>query len=899
MSNSLLATKLHIPPVSLKRVARPRLLARLTEGLTYSLTLISAPAGFGKTTLLGEWHTSDEGKGFPLAWLSLDTDDNDPLRFFTYVIAALTKLEEEICETTLPLLQSLEPPPVKVIVTALINDWGKVSFPFALVLDDYHIISSPPIHEALGYLLDHLPSQMHLVILTRADPLLPLARLRARNQLVELRAGDLRFTNDEAAAFLNRTMGLNLSAEDISILEQRTEGWIAGLQMAALSMRGRQDLPSFIAAFTGDHRFILDYLTEEVLQRQPERIRKFLLQTSILDRMSGPLCDAVVERTAEDQLATNNLLNSQMILEELERANVFVVPLDDERRWYRYHHLFADLLRNHLRQTQSHLVIELHRRASRWFEQNGLIEEAVRHALAAQDYDLARRLIHQIASELWGRGEVRTMLGWFKTIPPPVLRSQPKSCIAYAASLTVAGQFDSAQVWLRHAEKFLYPNSDGAIDPATAVYLSTTLDIYRSVIARFSGDLTKAIALSQRALEQTDQDNARAYGIVLLFHGHAQFYAGNDDVANRILVQAIETTRASGHIAACLNASHHLAQLRVLQGRLREARAIYHQAIELVAQQKHPVFVGVERSGMGQLYCEWNDLATAIGYVQDGLQLAETGGDIFFLRDAYIARARLAQAQGNLDEALAFAQKGEQIARTCPGSTDIAYLQAWQARLQVAKGDLAAAGYWLETCELVAENKVDFLHDFAHLTFARILLAQGKVGEAEQLLARLLESAESVGRMGRVIETLVIQSLACQAKGDLPHALAALARALDHAESEGYVRTFLDEGAPMINLLRHAGSRGIAPQYVARLLSEFDRTEGAAITAKQPLIDPLSERELEVLRLVAAGKSNDEVAEELVLATGTVKKHLSNIFGKLNAQNRTECVARARELRLL
>ena len=608
------------------------------------------------------------------------------------------------------------------MITALIN--GVNAFPrdFALVLDDCHVITNPAIHEALAYLLDHVPPNMHLVMLTRSDPPIHLAKLRVRGDLVELRTGDLRFSTEEAIIFLNAVMDLNLSDENVSALDQRTEGWIVGLQMAALSMQGKADTTGFIEAFTGSNRYILDFLSEEVIQRQPKSIQTFLLQTSILDRLTGSLCDAVLGETH----------NSAQFLVELERKNLFLIPLDDERQWYRYHHLFSDLLFQFLKQTEPTIVDALYERAAAWLEGNGYVENAIGYALKAQDYDLATRLMLQIKNSLWNRGEVHLLLDWLKTLPEELVRSQPELCLAYAGCYLLVGYFDIAEKWLQWMEDDLGPIT--ASDRYEAVWIQKIL-IYRSVCARFRGDFAAAIALGQSGLDKTPGTAVRDRGSALLFLGHAHFYAGNTDTAEGVLIDAVQTLQASGHTMACLNARHYLAQLWVQRGRLHKAREIYEQAILYSREQGKTVYSGIEYIGLGDLKREWNQLEPASAEVQRGLALAEKGGFILTLMDVYLARVRLALSQKDWEAAWKYIQKAEQLAHRSPTSIEIAYLQAWRARLNLAQGKLAEAETWAEIVE--AEMKgaeitrpLDPMREFALLTLARIWLAQGKTSQA-------------------------------------------------------------------------------------------------------------------------------------------------------------------------
>jgi len=881
--NYLLNTKLYFPSPRLNLVPRPRLVERLEKGLSCPLTLISAPAGYGKTTLMSEWHAGT-GSNYPATWFSIDSGDNNQFRFWGYVAAALETLDQGLTGNVASLLQLSQFPPAEELITAIVNSVSGFPKNFALILDDYHTITSPEIHQYLTCLVDHIPPQMHLVLLTRTDPLLPLARLRASGQLIELRADDLRFKNEELTQFFNTAMGLNLNAENISALEQRTEGWIAGLQMAALSMQGKDDVYGFIKAFTGNNRYVMDYLAEEVLQQQPEVIRTFLLRTSILERLTGPLCDAVTGQQ-----------DGELTLAELERRNLFIVSLDDERRWYRYHHLLADLLLMHLKQARIDSLNELYIQAANWCEHNDYLEEAVHYALAARDYELSARLISQVKDRIWGTGAARTMLEWMKMLPEEFTRSHPQYCMSYAAGLTITGYTDEAEKWLQVVEDHLHtvktPSERERLMPAE-------IFIYRSVGARFRGNFSDAVTFSQRGIELLPGKNLRGEGIATLFLSHAYFYAGDTNMAEKTLLKAIQTNLASGHVAACLNAYHHLAQLRVLQARLHEAKEVYQQAIEFSEGQSQPVFVGVEHTGMGDLKREWNDIAAAVEEICQGVYLAEAADDIFFLRDAYLAASRLALSQRDWEKAQDFVYKAEQVVRRNPESVDIGFVQACRARLQLAYGNTQAAINWAQGCGLSVDDDLSFLNEFGHLCLARVFLLKGNLPEAERLLKRLIQAAEAGGRMGRVIEILIVLSLVKQAQGKLKPAIEVLDRALALAEPEGYIRVFLDEDKPMQDLLRRAASKGVHPAYVRQLLSGVVPLDNE-VKPTQPPIEILSIRELELLSLIATGYANKEIAAELFITLGTVKRHTVNIFNKLDVKNRTEAVAKARELKLL
>jgi LuxR family maltose regulon positive regulatory protein len=893
MSTSLLATKLYFPQARTKLVSRPRLIEQLSTGLRKPLTLISAPAGYGKTTLLSDWRARF-GREYPLAWLSLDPDDNNLARFLTYVSAALETLDPRLPQDLVSQLHLPQLPPMEELITALIN--GVNAFPqdFALVLDDCHVITNPAIHEALAYLLDHLPPKMHLVMLTRSDPPIHLAKLRVRGDMVELRADDLRFTSEESTIFLNVVMNLKLSGENVSALDQRTEGWIVGLQMAALSMQGKEDTTDFIRAFTGSNRYILDFLSEEVIQRQPKSIQTFLTQTSILDRFTGSLCDAVL---GEAQ-------NSAQVLVELERKNLFLIPLDDERQWYRYHHLFSDLLFQSLKQIQPEILNALYERAAAWLEGNGYLENAIGYALKAQDYDLATRLMLQIKNTLWNRGEVRMLINWLNTLPEELVRSQPELCLAYAGCHLLVGYFDVTEKWLQLMEDDLGPIT--ASDRYEAVWIQKIL-IYRSVCARFRGDFAAAIALGQSGMDKTPSTAVRDRGSALLFLGHAHFYAGNTDTAEQVLIDAVQTLQASGHTMACLNARHYLAQLWVQRGRLHEACEIYEQAILYAKEKGTPVYSGIEYVGLGDLKREWNQLEAAAAEIQQGLVLAEKGDFILTLMDVYPARVRLALSQKDWEAAWKYIQKAEQLAHRSPTSVEIEHLRAWQARLQLAQGNLVEAGLWAETKGAEIAESLDPQRESELLTVARIWLAQGRTDQAASLLERIQTAAENAGRHGRALEAQMLQALADQAAGKEKQAVEKIVLVLARAEQEGYVRLFIDEGAPMAILLYKVATQTKPDirNYAERLLAAYyqEQAERPVTLVKalpgDALIEPLSKREVEVLRLIAEGCPNKEIAAQLVISIGTVKRHALNIFTKLDVKNRTEAVARARELNML
>jgi LuxR family maltose regulon positive regulatory protein len=930
MSVPILATKLYIPPPRPKIVLRPRLIERLNESLSANrkLTLISAAAGFGKTTLVSEWIA---GCGRPAAWLSLDEEDNDATRFLTYLIAAMQTIAPNIGAGSLAVLQSPQPPPIESLLTALLNEIAAVPDNFILVLDDYHLLDSKPVDETLAFLLEHLPPRMHLVITTREDPHLPLARLRARGQLTELRSADLRFSPAEAADFLNPVMGLNLSAENITALETRTEGWIAGLQLAALSMQGRSDAASFIRSFTGSHHFVLDYLLEEVLERQPEPVRNFLLQTAILDRLNGSLCDAV---TAQD--------GGRGMLETLDRGNLFVVPLDDRREWYRYHHLFADVLQAHLIAAQPGQVPALHRRASEWYEQNGMRADAIRHALAAKDFERAATLIERTVPEMRRNRQAAAVmeLGWLKALPDELIRVRPVLCVDYAYALFGGGELDAVEAWLRNAERWLdtpagmreqpeVPAAGTCPEPRRRMIVVDEdefrrapgmIALLRGAQALARGDMPETEKNARRALDLAPADAPLMLGGAASQLGLVAWTSGDLDTARRMTADGMANVRLAGYTSSAIGGAIVLADIQVAQGRLHEAMTTYERALQWATEPAAPVLRGAADmyTGMSDLHREHNDLKTAAQLLLTGQALGELAG---LPQNPYrwrAAMARIREAQGDPDGALDLLDQAERLYDGA-FSPNVRPIAARKTRVWLAQGRLGEALGWAREQGLSAEDELSYLREFDHITLARVLLARYRsdhandsISGAKGLLERLLKAAEERGGKGSVIEILVLQAMACHAQGDVASALIPLQHALSLAEPEGYVRIFLDEGPSMMLLLREASAPEITPGCAAALLAAFEaekRPVPAVGTEKiedkpvlppaQPLIDPLSQREFTILQLIAQGLSNREIGERLFLALDTVKGHNRKIFDKLQVQSRTEAIARARELGLL
>jgi LuxR family maltose regulon positive regulatory protein len=905
MAGPLLATKLHVPRRRRGLVARPRLSERLSRGAESALTLLSAPAGFGKTTLLAQWLAAAPSGRRSVAWLSLDQRDNDPALFWTYLVGALNTAVQGAAASALSLLQPPQPP-TEVGLASLLNDLDVIPGDVVLVLDDYHVIEARDVQDGMAFLLEHLPPQIHLVIASRADPALPLARLRGRGQLVEIRAADLRFTPGEAAAYLNEVMGLVLTASDVAALEGRTEGWIAALQLAALSMQGREDIAAFIAGFAGDDRYIVDFLAEEVLQRQPEHVQRFLLQTSILDRLSGRLCDAV---TGQD--------GGKAKLAALERGNLFLVPLDDRRQWYRYHQLFADVLHARLLDEQPGDLPDLHRRASEWYEQNGEPSEAIRHALAAGDFERAADLVELAIPDMRRTRQESAVHGWLKALPGELVRVRPVLSVGLAGAMLAGGDFEGVEVRLRDAEWWL----DGATgirpgSPASSAEmvvvdgeefrrLPAIIELYRAALALSRGDVPGTVMHAGRALERSPEEEPLGRAAAAGLLGLAFWASGDLEAGHSAYAECMAGLRRAGHIADTFGCAIALADIRRAQGRLGEAMRTYEQALQRAPEQGGPVLRGTADMyvGLSEIHRERNDLQAA---THNLLRSQELGEHIGLPQNRYrwrVAMARIRQAEGDLSGALDLLNEAERL-YVGDYFPNVRPVPALRARVLVAQGELAAALGWGRERGLSVEDDLSYLHEFEHITLARVLLARYAADRAERsiqevtrLLERLLRAAEAGQRTGSVIEILVVQALAHQAREDVPAALASLQRAVTLAEPEGYVRIFADEGPPMTSLLRAVSKQGTAPNYVRRLLAAINKAEDST-PANNGLIEPLSARELDVLRLLGTDLGGPEIARNLIVSLNTVRTHTRNVYAKLGVNNRRAAVRRAKELDL-
>jgi LuxR family transcriptional regulator, maltose regulon positive regulatory protein len=898
---TVLETKLYVPRPRQGQVRRSRLTERLDRGTGAKLVLVSAPAGFGKTTLLTGWLAAvpADGRRRSAAWLSLDPGDNDPAHFWTYVIAGLRTLAPAMGASALDLLQAPQALPVQVVLTTLINDLGTIDGDVVLVLDDYHVIESREVHDGMTFLLDHLPPQLHLVIASRADPPLPLARLRARGELVEVRAADLRFTAEETASYLNEAMGLHLTEPDVEALAGRTEGWIAALQLAALSMQGRDDARDFIAGFAGDDRYVVDYLVEEVVQRQPAAVQDFLLRTSVLSRLSGPLCDAVADATG-----------GRAMLQTLERDNLFLVPLDDQRRWYRYHHLFADVLQARLLDEEPELLPELHGRASRWYADNGEPAEAIRHAMAGGDVERAADLVELSLAVVRRDRQEALLRAWLEALPDDVVRRRPVLCIAFAGSMLGTAEVAGVEARLRDAEHWVAemarhpdgPRPEGmvAVNEEELRRLPTWVAVYRAGLALALGDGEATIAHARRALSLREEEDLLALGAGTALIGLACWAEGDLATTHEAYVACLETFERAGHVADVLGIAITVGDIYVTWGRLGEAQRTYEDALRLASTLDGPP------RGTADMYVARSAVHHARGDVeaarQDLLRSQELGEHLGLPQNPYrwrVAKARVLEAEGDLDGALGLLDEAD---RCYVGdfSPRVRPVPALAARILVRKGRLDEVRDWARREGLSVDDELSYLREFEHVTLARALLAEGRTDEAVGLLDRLLAAAGAGGRTGTVIEVLVLEALARRQLGDLPAARSALGRALELAEPERHVRVFVDEGAAMAELLRVAASDRGASAYAQRLLADLGEPPRAA---RRPagggeLVEPLSEREHDVLRLLATDLSGPEIARRLVVSLNTVRTHTKNIYAKLGVNSRRAAVRRAEELGL-
>ena len=890
----LLETKLHVPRRRGGLVVRPRLTDRLRAATLPALTVVAAPAGFGKTTLLADWFTNARDHR-STAWVSLDAGDNDPTVFWSYVIAAVQTIAAGTGQRALAMLRSSQP--LEAVVASFLNDLSGADGEVVLVLDDYHVIESAPLHASVAYLLEHLPARAHLVLGGRADPPLPLARLRARGELLEVRAADLRFTAEETAAYLNEAMGLHLTADDVDALEARTEGWIAALQLAALSLKDRHDSSGFIASFAGDDRFVVDYLAEEVLERQPEDVRRFLLETAIMDRFTGPLCDAVTGASG-----------GKAMLERLDRANLFLVPLDDRRLWYRYHHLFADVLRARMADDRPERIDELHRRASAWYAAAGDQPEAISHAMAGHDFERAAELVELAALAMFRSRQEATSRRWLTALPVELFAARPVLSIQLVGALMVSGELAGVEPLLDSVERWLDPTVDRSaaivFDHAEFARLPAQVAVYRAALALIAGNTEATIEHAHRALAVADPSDDLPRGSAAALVGLAQWTIGDLDSGQRQYSESIASLTAAGHISDVLGCSLALADMQMTQGRLDDASRTYQAGLDLARANSTVRGTADMHIGLAHVLLEHNDLEAATQHMEISTQLGEHAGLPQHPYRWRVAAARLRRARGDLPAAIELLDEAERVYNT-DMSPSVRPVSAVKAQAQIAHGDIAAAQRWAAQRGLTADDELTYVREYEHLTLARVLIAQHAVDrddrpvdDAIRLLDRLLAAAQAGGRSGSAIEILIALTLAHQALGETATAAAAIEGALGYAETDGYVRVFLDDLPGLAAVLRSIAPTG-GGAYARRVLAAASADASpSAETPRQALVDDLSKRELDVLRLLRSDLSGPDIASELMVSLNTVRTHTKNIYMKLGVNNRREAVRRAAELGL-
>jgi LuxR family maltose regulon positive regulatory protein len=891
----LLETKLRAPRPRRGVVPRPRLGDRMPGAHAPALTLVSAPAGFGKTTLVTEWIARTSADGTPVAWVSLDPNDDDPAVFLAYVVAALQRVAPGLGDSAVSLIRA-SPTAVRDATALLLNDLDVCEQDVVLVLDDYHVIETVALHEALAFLVERLPPHVRVVIASRTDPPLPLARLRARGDLHEIRAADLRFTADEATRYLNDSMGLELGTGDVAALGARTEGWIAALQLAALSMQGRDDIGGFIAGFTGDDRFVVDYLVEEVLERQTDDVRTFLLQTAVLDRLTGPLCDAVTGR--RDGRAT---------LETLERRNLFLVPLDDRREWYRYHHLFADVLRARLLDEQPDEVAALHRRAGDWYADHGEPAPAIAHAMSGRDHARAAELIELAATDMRRARQEATLRRWLEALPDSTFAPRPVLALALVGARMATGDTTGVPALLEGVEAWLDPHDDAATEPivfdrAELARLPTQVAVYRSALALLAGDVSATTEHAGRALALADPTDHLARGSAAALLGLASWSVGDLHRARGNYADAVGCFVDAGYFPDVLGVSLALADIQIAQGRLGDAQRTYESGLRHAAEHAGLRGAADMHVGLAEVHFARDDLAAATRHLDASRALGEHAGLPQHAHRWRVAAARLHHAEGETDAALALLDEAARRYDT-DFSPAVQPVPAVTARVHLACGDLDAADRWARDHGLGADDEPVYVREYEHITLVRVLLARRdpqSLADAAALAQRLLAAANDGGRDGAAIELLVLLSLVHAAAGDRDSARVAVEEALVRAEPEGYVRVFVEEGAAMTALLRSVAVRGAAHDHAQRVLASLrgGPPPPASPPARRGLVEDLSARELEVLRLLRSDLSGPDIARELYVSLNTMRTHTKNIYAKLGVTNRREAVRRADELGL-
>ncbi|MFC7493631.1 MULTISPECIES: LuxR C-terminal-related transcriptional regulator [unclassified Nocardioides] len=907
MTDALVETKLLQPRPRREVVPRPRLAGLMNRASQAPVTLVSAPAGFGKTTLLSAWLAPDGPEPSPVAWVSLDERDRQPTSFWTYALLSLDRAVPGSGAAALTLLQSGQSP-VESVLAGVVNELSVHSGEVTLVLDDFHLADSVEVATGMTFLVEHLPPQLRLVISTRADPGLPLPRLRARGELVEVRAADLRFTGDEVATYLNDLNGFDLATSDLATLEARTEGWAAALQLAALSLRDLNDRSRFIAGFAGDDRFVVDYLADEVLSQQTEEVRRFLLDTSVLDRLTGPQCDAVTTLPAG--------MSGRAMLEALDRANLFLVPLDGSRTWYRYHHLFADVLRAHLLEERPGDFPLLHERAAGWYHDGGQPEAAVRHALAAGNVDRAVEFIELALPELQRGRREDVIRQWALELPGEVVRRRPVLAMGLVGGLMSSNDFTGVDLRLRDVERMLAEPEDlVVVDPVQLPRLPAEIEMYWSALALIGGDPAGAIARAEHAIAIAAPGDDLVVGATAALSGLASWTTGDIATAHRSYATSVAALARAGHIADVLGCSIAMADMELRLGRLREARRTFQHALELAETSSGPtVMRGTADMLVGLARVAWyhNDLPGAAEYLRRADELGEAAA---LAQNPYrwrVGMARLRAAEGDMTAALELLDEAERV-YVGDYSPNVQPIHATRARVLAARGDLAEARAWAMQHGVAADDELSYLHEYEHITLARVLMAEHAASgspellqEAVGLLDRLMVAADEGGRVGSMIELEVLRAVTLRGAEESDRALAALEHAIELAEPDNWVRVFVEAAPALGDLLGGLAARQPSSGYVRRLLEATSASGTDAVVAlgatrspRPELLDPLSDRELDVLRLLRSDLDGPAIARELVVSLNTVRTHTKHIYTKLGVNNRRAAISRAHQLGLL
>lgn len=880
MSEHLLTTKLFRPTSQSALVSRPHLFAQLDEGKKNKVILVSAPAGFGKTTLISTWVKQSN---MPVAWLSLDDTDNAPTVFLTYLIAALQTIHPDMGKTILPALRSPQPSAPRSVLARLISDIANQS-EILLVLDDYHLITSQAVHDILNQIIQHMPPNLHLVLATRTDPPLALPRLRGRQQLTELRTANLRFSLEETEHLLNHVKALNLPDKDIAALNLRTEGWITGLQMAVLSMQNRQDIHQFIESFTGSNRFILDYLLEEVLNHQPENIQDFLLKTSVLTKLSGDLCNAVSGDS-----------NSQNILEELERANLFIIPLDDKRHWFRYHHLFADLLRQRLGLNAPDSIPALHIRASRWYETNNDLGSAIEHALAAKEYERIIHLLKEYIQSIWEHGDQTRLSKWLAALPQYVIQDHPVILAHHAFALCFSGQHQEAEAQLQLVEKAIGTDSKPFSSMAATV---------RAFYSLYNNNIPVAANYANEALANLPADQHMWRALALSVQGDIHAFRGHVPTCEKIWRAALQEAEIAGCTFFVLWDSAKLIVAQKRLGKLNEADQTFTRQIQRAAQEGYTQvsFPGSLYAVWGDVLLEWDRVDEAVTNMERGLSLSESqnySAGIAWSSLSLIAARFIQQDAAGAEKAVHQLEK--QLEHQKLPDWTMNWLTAWKARICIAQGNLSKCKQILQERGIVQNGSFGYPSEVEYLALVRLLIATGELSEAQMLLSRLQSQLENMGWVDKLIQAKLLQALILMQQGEDTEAINLLNSVLPLTEREGYLRVFLNEGPSMARLLYKTLQTNISPQYIGKLLAAFPLAEPQpdSPAPQITLIEPISPRELDVLAQIASGASNQEIAASLHIALGTVKNHIKNIYAKLNVHSRTQALNKAKNLGLI